>query len=106
MISPESKPQLADRVLKLEIVDGKKPMTSIGTVDPSLFKDDGNKLHAKMDPETCLWSFNYEKGKIPPGLQGVFTGFKAAKKHADAYFIQRNIKVSEVVNSNALASIN
>lgn len=99
MISAESKPQLADRILKLEIVDGKKPMSSIGTVDPSLFKDDGNKLHAKMDPETCLWSFHYEKGKIPPGLTGFFTGFKAAKKHADAYYAPRNIKISEVLSA-------
>lgn len=101
MISPESKPQLADRILKLEIVDGKKPMSSIGTVDPSLFKEDGNKLHVRMDPETCLWSFHYEKGKIPPGLNGVFTGFKAAKKWADNYYHHRNIKISEVVSVNA-----
>jgi len=99
MISPESKPKLADRILKLAIIDGKKPMSSIGTVDPTLFKDDGNKLHVKMDPETCLWSFSYEKGKIPPGLSGTFTGFRAAKKHADSYYLPRNIQVSEVVSA-------
>lgn len=101
MISQMSEPQLADRVLKLEIVDGKKAMSSIGTVDPTLFKDGGNKLHVTMDPETCLWSFNYEKGKIPPGLNGVFTGFKMAKKHADAYYAPRNIRISEVETVNA-----
>ena len=106
MISPESRPLLADRILKLEIMDGKKPMSSIGTVDPTLFKEDGNKLHVRMDPETCLWSFQYEKGKIPPGLQGTFTGFKSAKKHADSYFYGRNVKVSEVILNNAVPSSN
>lgn len=101
MISPESKPQLADRILKLEIMDGKKAMSSIGTVDPTLFKEDGNKLHMKMDPETCLWTFHYEKGKIPPALQGTFTGAKMAKKHADAYFAQRNVRISEVIQASA-----
>lgn len=97
MISPESRPTVADRILKLEIVDGKKPMTSIGTVDPSLFKEDGNKLHMKMDPETCLWSFHYEKGKVPPALGGTYTGARAAKKHADAYFATRNVQIKEVI---------
>ena len=93
-----SVPQTSDRILKLEVIDGKKPLTSIGTVDPRLFKDgeDANRLHAVMDPETCLWSFKYEKGGLPPALKGQFTGFKALKKHADAYFVQRNVKVTEV----------
>jgi hypothetical protein len=88
----------ADRILKLEIVDGKKPLNSMGMVDPRLFKDgeDGNKLHAIMDPETCLWSFKYEKGIVPPALKGTYTGFKALKKHADNYFETRNIRITEV----------
>ena len=48
-----------------------------------------------MDTETCLWSFKYEKGIVPPALKGTFTGFRALKKHADAYFETRNIKVTE-----------
>src|ERR1700747_201647 len=98
MISPESKMRSPDRVLKLEVIDGKKPLNSTGIVDPRLFKDgeDANKLHAVMDTETCLWSFRYEKGAIPPALKGNFTGFKALKKHADTYFEQRNVKITEV----------
>jgi hypothetical protein len=98
MISPESKMRSSDRVLKLEIMEGKKAMSSTGIIDPRLFKDgeDGNQLHAVMDPETCMWSFKYEKGAVPPALKGVFTGFKALKKHAENYFEGRNIKITEV----------
>lgn len=98
MISAESKPLSPDRTLKLEIIDGKKAVSSTGVVDPSLFKDgeDANTLNAVMDPETCLWSFKYKRGAIPPGLRGNFTGFSAAKKYADSYFFHRNIKVTEV----------
>lgn len=98
MISPESKMRSPDRILKLEVIDGKKALSSTGLVDPRLFKDgeDGNKLHAVMDTETCLWSFKYDKGAVPPALKGTYTGFKALKKFADYYFNQRNIRITEV----------
>lgn len=95
MISPESKPQISERRLELSVIDGKKPLTSIGTVDPGLFKGE-NCLRAVMDPETCLWSFKYDKGRVPPALTGEFTGYKALRKHADNYFFHRNIAVTEV----------
>lgn len=98
MISPESKMRASDRVLVLEVIDGKKPLSSTGLVDIRLFKegDEGNKLHAVMDPETCMWTFKYEKGILPPALKGQYTGFKALKKHAEGYFEQRNIRIKEV----------
>ncbi len=96
MISPESKMRSPDRILKLQVIDGKKSLTSAGVVDTSLFKEDGNKLHAVMDQETCLWTFKYEKGALPPALKGNFTGFKALRKYADQYFLQRNISITEV----------
>lgn len=97
MISPQSVTHAADRVLKLELIDDKKPLNSIGVTDPRLFKqgDDANKLHAVMDGETCLWTFRYEKGAIPAALKGSYTGFKALKKFAEAYFLQRNIRITE-----------
>jgi len=97
-ISPESKLKSADRVLILEPIDGKKPLSSTGLVDPRLFKDgeEGNRLHAVMDGETCLWSLKYDKGSIPPGLNGRFTSFKNIKKFAEDYFLTRNIKITEV----------
>ncbi len=97
MISPESKPSVSDRILVLEVMDGKKPMSSLGVVDPSLFKEGGNRLHAVMDPATCLWSFKYDKGSVPPALKGSFTGFRALKKYADNYFHSRNVSVKEVL---------
>src|SRR6266403_2955136 len=96
MISAEAKPLHPDRTLRLEIIEGKKAMNSTGDVDPTLFKEDGNKLRVVMDPETCLWTFKYKSGNIPPALRGNFTGFSAAKKYADNYFFHRNIKVTEV----------
>lgn len=97
-VSAESKMRLPDRIFKLEIIDGKKPMTSTGLVDPRLFKtgEDANRLHAVMDLNTCLWSFKYEKGAIPPALQGQYTGFRQLRQFAENYFAARNIKITEV----------
>lgn len=98
-ISPsgESKMRSPDRILMLEQIEGKTAKQSSGSmIDPSLFKEGGNRLHCVMDPETCLWTFKYEKGMVPPMLKGSWTGFRAAKKYAEDYFGNRNIRVSEV----------
>lgn len=98
-VSPESKMRSPDRILKLEPIDGKKPLSSTGLVDPRLFKDgeDGNRLHAVMDTSTCLWSFKYEKGAVPPTLKDQkFTGFKKLRDFAEDYFGKRNIRITEV----------
>lgn len=94
-ISPESKMKTPDRVLTIEPLDGQKVKSASGMIDPRLF-DGTNKLHAVMDPVTCLWHFKYEMGSIPEGLRGEFTGFSAAKKFASEYFHKRNIKITEV----------
>lgn len=98
-ISPEAVMSAPDRILALEIIDGKKPLNSMGIVDPRLFQegDNANRLHAVMDMETCLWSFKYDKGGVPPALKDQrFTGFKALKKYADDYFSKRNIRIREI----------
>lgn len=98
-LSAESKMRAPDRVLMLELQDGKKPLGSTGLVDPRLFKDgdEANRLHAVMDQETCLWYFKYDKGAVPPALKDMrFTGFKKAKEYATEYFNKRNIKITEV----------
>lgn len=103
-ISPESAFSAPDRILVLEPIDGKKALSSTGLVDPRLFKEgeDGNKLHAVMDMETCLWSLKYEKGAVPPVLKDQrFTGFKALKKYTEDYFAKRNIRITEVKDVNA-----
>jgi len=99
-VSEESKMRSPDRVLKLEIIDGKKPLTASGLVDTRLFKsgEEGNLLHAVMDTQTSLWSLRYDKGAIPPALEGKFTGFKQAFDHAKNYFEKRNIRITQVVD--------
>lgn len=96
--SGESKMRSPDRILMLEEIEGKGALRgTVGNiVDPTLFKEGGNRLHCVMDQSTCLWSFKYEKGMIPPGLKGSYTGFRAAKKKAEEYYFNRNIRVSEV----------
>lgn len=94
--SGESKMRSPDRILLLELMEGKTGKTALGAIDPSLFKEDGNRLHCVMNPETCLWTFHYEKGNVPPALKGTWTGFRAAKKYAENYFHHRNVKITEV----------
>lgn len=84
-----------DRIFKLKIMDDKKPRNSIGIIDPQLFTG-ANKLHVKKDPETNFWFFEYDMGGTPPILKHKFTGFKAAVKHAEAYFKTRNILIEEI----------
>jgi len=98
--SEASKMRSPDRIFKLEIIDGKKPMSVLGVADPRLFKegDDQNRLHAVMDLETTLWSLKYDKGAIPSALSGRYTGFKQAFDSAKNYFEKRNIKITQVVD--------
>lgn len=95
-ISEQSLPTAPDRILALEIIDGEKPRSVLGVIDPRLFKGE-NRLHAEMESDTCLWSFRYDKGALPQALQDVkFTGYKALRKFADEYFLKRNIRLIEV----------
>jgi hypothetical protein len=96
-ISPESKMKSADRVLVLSVIEGKKPLNTLGASDPRLFNGE-NKLHAIMDPQTTLWSFKYDMGMVPEPLKCKFTSFKAAKKYADNYFNPRNIEINQVID--------
>ena len=84
-----------DRTFELEIIDGTKPKAATGMTDTRLFNG-GNRLHIKKDDATNFWSFRYDQG-IPPGaLSCVFTGFNAAKKHADVYYQTRNLRLKEI----------
>jgi hypothetical protein len=85
-----------DRVLELAPMEGKTALTNQGQPDKRLFTGE-QKLHVKMDPATTLWYFQWEtNGVLPGGLKGTFTGFKSAIKHAESYFSQRNIKITQV----------
>lgn len=85
-----------DRVLALSPIDKKAPKSSTGLLDPRLFTGE-QKLHIKMDPQTCLWYFQYaQNGLLPEALKGRYTGFKSAIKFAEAYFANRNVKITQV----------
>ena len=94
-ISPESKMHTPDRVLVLSVMEGKKPLNTVGTSDPRLFTGE-NKLHAVMDQQSSLWYLKYDMGVVPPPLQGRFTSFDALFKHAVGYFFHRNMEIKEV----------
>lgn len=93
-ISPESKMRSTDRKLYLRPKDG-AAKSSTGLTDPRLFNGD-NTLHLKMDPETCFWYFQYDKGILPDSLKDKFTGFKAAIKFAEEYYKKRNVEIVRV----------
>lgn len=94
--SAMSNVKATDRVLMLEPLEGKTALSSTGLVDNRLFTGEQN-LYLKMDPETCLWSFQYtNNGLLPQGLAGRFTSFKAGFKHAEGYFLKRNIRITQV----------
>ncbi len=85
-----------DRIISLSVIDGEKPKSSTGLVDTRLFTGE-QQLRLKMDPQTCLWKFQYtNNGMLPEGLQGQYTGFKAGIKAAEQYFLKRNIKITEI----------
>lgn len=93
----DEKTKKSDRVLVLKVIDGKKPISSTGLVDPRLFTG-GNKLHAVMDPQHMLWYFKYEQGGLPEVLKQKFTSFRMLKAHADDYFGKRNMVIEEVLD--------
>jgi hypothetical protein len=101
MISANATTYAADRVFKFKIMEGKTATnSSTGIIDPTLFKEDGNKLHALMDGETCLWYFKYERGALPPALRDqTFTSFSKLKQYAEDYFRTRNVEITEIVTN-------
>lgn len=95
-LSPMSVPHTTDRILKLKIMDDKKPLNSIGMVDPRLFTGE-NRIRVVKDVQTNFWSFKYDQGVTPEALACKFTNFSSALKHATLYYKNRNIEV-EVLN--------
>lgn len=93
---PETNLRSNDRILKLEVIDGKKPLSVLGNTDTRLFSG-GQDLHLKMDPETCLWYFQYsQNGILPEALKGRYTGFKPALKQAEEYYLKRNVQIKQI----------
>jgi hypothetical protein len=85
-----------DRILILKPIDGTNSSSSKGLIDNRLFTG-GNRLHAVMDEQTCLWSFRYDHGFVPQDLKQQWTSFQGAMKAAKVYFLNRNVEVKEVL---------
>lgn len=91
------KEKKSDRILVLKPIEGTKAKSSTGLDDPRLFNG-GNNLHGIKDQQTNLWYFKYESGVIPEPLKQRFTSFPLLKKHAEDYYVKRNIAVVEVLD--------
>lgn len=100
-VSEESKMRSTDRVFVLEVIPGEKAKTNTGMVDPRLFKEgaEGNRLHAIMDTQSSLWYLKYEKGGLPEPLKGMFTSFNKLKDFAERFFINRGVRITEVLGA-------
>src|SRR5258706_151479 len=86
-----------DIVLILKPMEGKKALSGTGIVDQSLFTGD-NHLHAKLDPQTCLWYPEMDKGVLPPQLKQRFTSFSKLYDFVKTYYGRRNIELVEVLD--------
>lgn len=84
-----------DRVLVLQPMEGKKPLTTDGSVDARLFKGENN-LHVIYNVNDGAWKMAYEMGGLPGGLQGKFTTFGEAVSTARAYYAKRNVEIADI----------
>lgn len=91
----EDKMHSDDRILVLQVMEGKSSKTNTGLIDNSLFTG-GNQLHAYLDT-ACLWKLKYEKGILPEPLKQRFTSFSQLFNFCVEYFKKRNIEIKEVV---------
>lgn len=85
-----------DRVFVLEKVEGTQGKSTSGMIDNRLF-DGGNKLHAKLDPHSMLWSVNMDKGLVPQVLKQQWTSFPKLKDYVTSYYANRGVRVKEII---------
>jgi hypothetical protein len=86
-----------DRILEVKVLDGEKPLSSIGMVDKRIFQG-GNKLHAFYNPMTGFWKLRYEVGVIPGKLMNNWLSFDQLLADTDKYLRSRNMYISEVLD--------
>ena len=97
MIAKREKVKKDDRILVLKVIDGEKPLSSIGMVDKKLLTG-GNAMHAKHDPQTGTWSCSYEHGAIPEAISGKWMSYSQLLFDVEAYLKKRNIEVEKVID--------
>jgi len=93
----ESNIRKTDIILKLKVMEGKKPVATSGFQDARLFNG-ANCLHAKLDTQVMLWYLQYDTGTIPGGLQGRWTSFDRLLTHTQGYLSRRNIEIVEILD--------
>lgn len=89
-----------DRVLVLQVIPGQKAKTTGGMTDTRLFTGE-NKLHAKMDTNTCIWRMQYEVGGLPEPLKEQFTSFDRLLNHARKYYNTRGLDIVDIQYNHA-----
>lgn len=84
------------RVFKLEVIDGKKPKSSTGLIDPRVFSGENN--FAAVRDSRNIWSFKVKAGGLPEALKSKYTTFENLYEYAVKYFAGRNMKITEVID--------
>lgn len=97
MIAKKDKLKKDDRILELRVIDGEKPLSSIGLVDKRLFQG-GNKLHAYYNPQFGCWKLRYEVGFIPQALENSWSTFDQLIYDTSRYLKGRNLEIAEVID--------
>ena len=90
-ISPDrTKMTSDDRILMLEVTDGKKANDSLVDVN--------NNLHAIL-LQNNLWTLKYEHGFLPNPLRNLsFTNFNLLLKHVKEYIERRGLRIKEIID--------
>lgn len=86
-----------DRIIVLRPMDGKKSLSSAGTVDNRLFNGE-NRLHAVWDVNSGAWEVRYDKGIIPAALDMKFTELTQLIDMVRNYYARRNIEIVEILD--------
>jgi hypothetical protein len=84
----------SDRTFSLRVIDGKKPISSVGLVDTRLFTGE-NKLHAIQ--ENGLWYLKYEQGGLQSALKQKWVSFNSMLNDVKTFYARRNIEVKEII---------
>lgn len=83
------------RVFTLKPIEGLKPLTSSGMVDPRLFTGE-SQLFAVYDPQKGVWFLRSDGGSLPGGLQGQFTEYGKLVEYITSYYLARNVSVKSM----------
>ena len=86
-----------DRILELKVIDGERPLSSIGLVDKKLFQG-GNRLHAWYNPQFGTWKLRYEVGQLPQALENSWMSFDQLMYDTSRYLKTRNLEISQVLD--------